>query len=239
MMEWKVISKNECEKIMGNWKSIGEVQADAPSQFIPLRDRLLQIFHSIKEELNIDKVKGREYEFDLRFSLELYLTLNNEFKVSEYEASNDSFWIFLSMKVIPDIVSWRWGIDAESRFFKQSRRIWLKVSWWYIHLSWQGSKEETFQILKDNTTDEVVQLVERSGSSGYRVKLCRQIMRYYGRQPVEIRSRNSNLFRGIMKLNTARLAVIEPALCEGEEEGYVKDLFSRFIANKEGIAVNH
>lgn len=50
-------------------------------------------------------------------------------------------------------------------------------------------------------------------------------MKHYGQQDIKLRSRGSKLFRRVMKLNTARLAVLEPALYERQEQGYVEDLF--------------
>lgn len=231
MIEWKILKKSECEEILSKWTDLADVKWDMSHDFEPIRDRLISLFDSVKEELAISSPKGKEYAFDFRFGIELYLILTEEFHISEYQASNDNFWIYLSMKVIPDVVFWRWGPAKNDRFYANSRRIYLKALWWYIHLSWQGSKEETYQILEQNTTDDVVQLVERSGPFGYRVNLCRVMMRLYNEYGTGLRGRNAKLFRRAMKLNTARLAVVEPALYEGEEEGYVRDLFKELIAN--------
>jgi hypothetical protein len=231
MMEWKVLKKSECEKILSTWTDSHDVKWDTSQDFEPIRDSLTKLHRSVKEELNINFPSGKEYAFDFRFGMGLYSILTKEFQISEYQASNDSFWIYLSMKVIPDVVFWRWGPSKNDRFYANSRRIYLKALWWYVHLSWQGSKEETYRVLEQNTTDEIVQLVERSGPFGYRVVLCRVMMRLYNEYGSGLRGRNNKLFRRAMKLNTARLAVLEPALYEGEEEGYVKELFQELIAN--------
>ncbi|MDN4066667.1 DUF6339 family protein [Paenibacillus vini] len=231
MMEWKVLKKSECEKILSQWTYPDDVKWDASHGFEPIRNRLTDLFQSIKEELAISSPSGKEYAFDFRFGMGMYLILTEEFRISEYQASNDSFWIYLCMKVIPDIVFWRWGSAKNDRFYASSRRIYLKALWWYVHLSWQGSKEKTYRVLEQNTTDEIVQLVERSGPFGYRVDLCRVMMRLYNEYGTGLRGRNNKLFRRAMKLNTARLAVVEPALYEGEEEGYVRELFQELIAN--------
>lgn len=135
------------------------------------------------------------------------------------------------MKVIPDIVAQRWGVDNASHYYERGTRIWLKSIWWYIHLSWQSDEESTIEILKNNTTDEILNLVERAGRHGYYLNVYRNIMYFFAKIPQERRyiateGKSDRLFRRIMKLNTARCIVIEPPLYLGGEREYVKDLFN-------------
>ena len=85
---------------------------------------------------------------------------------------------------------------------------------------------ETHDMLlsKNFTTDTIEALVERPGSEGYNVKLCRKIVEYYSR--ASYMGSMSELFRSVMKLNTARTMVMEPALCEDGIDGYVRALFT-------------
>ena len=154
------------------------------------------------------------------FAIRLYdiLGLNNNF--SNRAASNDEIWRFLSIRVIPDIVHSRWGMN-EARYMT-SRRIWLKNLWWYIHLSWNGDTERTYEILKNNTTDTVLQLVERPGV-GYYVSLYREIMLRYSC----INDPSRTLFRKVLKLNTALLPVTYPELISGGIKEYVSYLFRK------------
>lgn len=225
MAELKKFKRDELYQLIEQWKSPESIDLDVPVEYRHLRERLLSEHENIKEMLGIQSVKGREYQYDLRFALKLYSILNREMSLAVCRAAADEFWIFLGVKVFPDLVFWRGGAGAHSRFYSQSRRIWLKSLWWYVYLSWQGSEESTFKVLEHNSTDEIVQLVERSGTKGYRIELCRAIMKHYGQQDIKLRSRGSKLFRRVMKLNTARLAVLEPALYERQEQGYVEDLF--------------
>ena len=99
--------------------------------------------------------------------------------------------------------------------------------WWYIYLSIQNEDscdlKLTLKVLERNTTDEIVQLVERSGTAGYRVEVYREIMKYYS----EHRDKYDNsAFRKVMVLNTAKTKVVEPALIEGGVSEYVKELFN-------------
>lgn len=226
-MRWKTLSKAEAEKQMNSWGEIPSWEYDPEYQGV--RADLIDAMKEVATELNVDvsALKRETYNFDLRFGLKLYRILNERYSMDLRNASDDGVWRYMSIYVIPDIVYLRWGLKA-SRFWKESRRIWSKTLWWYIYLSWQGDYEKTFEVLKGNTTDEIVQLVERSGSSGYRVELCRKIIAKYGEIPEEHRTRSEQLFRKVLKLNTARVKVIEPALVPGGEAEYVKELFEYF-----------
>lgn len=220
---WKTLTKSDAAKTMLSWKADEIPTPSYDDKYNELREKLLdaekKTFAFIKQN-----PKKKDYFHDLIFGLELYEILNNDFNFSERNASNDEIWIYLSVKVVPDIVYNRWGL-TETRFFKQSRRIWLRTIWWYVHLSWAGSKQETFNLLKHHTTDEIVQLVERSGPRGYRIDLTREIMKQLGSTKEKF---DRNLFRRIMKLNTARLKVIEPYLAIGGVKQYVKELIEYF-----------
>ena len=156
-------------------------------------------------------------------------------------ASNDQVWIYLCVNIFPDVVHDRFPgckVKTESgtieknineeRFWKTRRRIYLKVIWWYIHLSMQldanndDDLEATLKVLNDNSTDEIVQIVERSGLAGYRVDVYRALMKYYS----ENRDKYDNtIFRRVMVLNTAKTQIVEPDLIDGGIEVYVKELF--------------
>jgi len=224
---WKLLSKSEALKDFNKW-SVDEVpEPSCEREMLELRQRLIEAEERVNSFINIseDSKNKEDYIFDLRFGLELYNVLEEQFEITTRDASNDEVWIYLSMKVVPDIIYNRWGM-SDTRFFKQSRRIWLKTLWWYIHLSWNGSIEETYNILKKFTTDEIVQLVERSGPNGYRIDVTREIMKQFGNR--QLNSFDRNLFRKVMKLNTARVKIVEPALTSGGTKKYVEELINYF-----------
>lgn len=190
------------------------------TNFGHLREVILQEKQTF---LSDETKKINSYAFDLHLGLVLYELLNNEYHFNERLAAQDEVWRFLSLEIFPDVVYERFGINDE-RFYKKTRRIWLKVIWWYIHLSWQGTVEQTYDILKDNSADEIIQLIDRSGSGGYRIAFTRELMR----QHHSFDRKSSKLFRRILKLNTARLNMIEPSLVEGGIEAYVADLYNYF-----------
>ena len=145
-------------------------------------------------------------------------------------AATEGVWRFLSVKVVPDIIALRYGKDHPDRFWKKPKRLWLRVIWWYIYLSWQGDEKSTADVLKNNSTDEIAQLVDRCGRGGYRVSLYREFMKKYSELDVSER-REKDIFRKTMKLNTARVQVIEPALVDGGERQYVDDLYNYFLSD--------
>lgn len=193
-----------------------------------LRDSLAETVNTVIASLEESNLVT-EYNIDLYVGLDLYEILNTKFGFCERLASQDDIWRYLSIVIIPDIIHKRHGLKA-SRYFEHPRRIWLKSLWWYIHLSWQGSKEKTFEILKHNTTDNIVQLIERTGLNGYRVEFSRKLMSelYYRFKDLP-GSQRTSLFRRIQKLSTARTKVIEPNLIDGGIDAYVKGLFEYFV----------
>lgn len=194
-------------------------------KYVQLREELLKSRDQVFDKLGLDNgLKGKEYQMDLLFGLELYEILSfGPNKVSNRQLGSDDMWRYLALKVIPDVVHFRWGKNAD-HFYYMTRRLYLKTLFWYIHLSWVGSKEATYELLKNNGTDVIASLVERPGI-GYYLDLYREIMKQYGLHKKDSRT----IFRPVMKLNTARLKVINPDLVEGGVEQYVADLFKAVI----------
>ncbi|MBW0768129.1 hypothetical protein [Mammaliicoccus lentus] len=191
--------------------------------FKEIRNQLIEIRDYIFEKYEYDNANKLDYKFDLLFGLKMYQVLNENVGFTNRVATNDDIWRYLSICVIPDIVHSRWELNEE-RFYKSPRRIWLKALWWYIHLSWRGNEEETYNILKDNTTDTVVQLVERPGI-GYHVEMYREIMYQYS----FIQDSSREVFRRLLKLNTATILTTTPELVEGGIKKYVKDLYNAVV----------
>ncbi|WP_093072133.1 hypothetical protein [Salisediminibacterium halotolerans] len=228
-MIWNQLNKKDAEIIFSEWNEDRPLPSHEPSDG-ELRELLINDFQSVLDDLGLeeeDVSSKQNYRVDLEFGLKLYERLFSFQSFSIRTASDNDFWRYLSVSVIPDIVFLRWGLN-ESRYWKEPRRIWLRTIFWYIHLSWQGSLEETRRILYDNSTDDIVQLVERIGSNGYREKFSRALMKYYGSYDKENKSRGQSVFRKVMKLNTAKVETIEPELYAEGEEIYVRELFEYF-----------
>lgn len=221
---WNTLSKSESEKqlkmaiennLKFNTSSLGELEI--------IRDELKAT------ERKICNIARSPYLFDLQFGLALYEILNRH-GFTTRQASDDAIWRFIAIRVIPDIVQWRYPSDKESkinedRFYKKALRIYPKTLWWYIHLSYRHNLETTEQILSTRmSTDTILQLVERAGNGGYRINLYREIMYQYSQCP------SSEVFRKVMKLNTVRVQAIEPELTEYGVVGYVEDLFKTILS---------
>lgn len=158
--------------------------------------------------------------YDISSGLALYRILGSA-SLDVRTAADDGLWRFLSIKVVPDLVAQRWAHFPEERFFRGRSRIWLRTIWWMIHLTWQGSEAQTRAVLEGVTSDTIVQLIERPGRAGFRIELTRALF-----MERSLRNPSQEQFRAIMKLNTARVLVIEPTLAEGGAAGYVQSLFS-------------
>lgn len=189
------------------------------NEYVELRNKFIFARDEIFEKYNLDGSNKLDYHFDLLYGLKVYEILNEEIGFVNRVATNDDVWRYLSICVIHDIVHARWGLNAD-HFYKTSRRIWLKTIWWYIDLSWRGNAEETYEILKGNSTDTILQLVERPGI-GYYKELYREIMLQYA----SLEDSSRNWFRRALKLNTARLITTSPELVDGGIIKYVEELF--------------
>lgn len=224
-MNWKEINREDSSDRFDEYCKTKETKC--PEEYQRLRDEILNLFVCTLSEIGIDPVdintKNYAYQVDYIFGLKFYQLLNDRYSMSIRAASTEGVWRFLSTCVVPDLVDMRYGLDHPDRFWKKPKRIWLRVIWWYIHLSWQGDEESTREILEDNSTDEILQLVDRCGRDGYRVDLYREIMKQYAKMDV-IERRKNQVFRKMMVLNTAKVQVIEPAFVDGGEKKYVDDL---------------
>lgn len=251
-MEWQLLSKNEAKIITDQWMTKYDdfkrnlsgwpqrLENSFSGDYQSLRKDIYADFcNAQKEAMKITDVKSKSYIQDLCFAIALHKTLSR-YGFSLRIASNDMVWMYLCVNVFPDIIYKRYGEDGKGipvdHYWRKSRRIYLKSLWWYIYLSWQNGTDEadsykkTFEILKNNSTDEILNLVERAGREGYRVDVYRHIMAEYANS--ELRGKVKQLLRKVMVLNTARTAVVEPNLAKGGVQGYVKELYSYFEEDK-------
>lgn len=223
MIKWENLTynpqraKEDFEQIKVSSRSFSPIELD--DNFMELRNQLISARDVVFEKYELEHVNKLDYSFDLLFGLEVYGILNNSIGFNNRVATNDSIWRYLSVKVIPDIVHARWGLK-DDRYYETPRRIWLKSIWWYIHLSWRGNTKDTHEILKTNTTDTILNLVERPGL-GYYVEVYRELMYQYA----SYEDSSRNLFRAVLKLNTAKLISTSPELVDGGIELYVESLF--------------
>lgn len=218
---------------MDSWRLLSprDEMPNVDRDYKEVRDDLERLFFKIKETTE------KDYFIDVRFGIALKEYFENKSWFSLRTASEVGFWRYLSLMVIPNVVKERWEFQ-EDHYWKKPKRIWLRTIWLYAYVSWNRDAETTREMLEQPmfTTDTILNLIERSGRKGMNIDLYRCIMKKYS-ESNELRlcyARGKNrepLFRAIMRLNTARTMVYEPALFEGGVEGYVKDLFKFFERN--------
>ena len=95
-----------------------------------------------------------EYSYDLKLALKVYEFFNQQQWFNDSVASNYGFWMYLSLKVIPEIIINRHGWMPEY-FYDKNVRIYIPTLYWYIHMSFQGDLEKTYNILKTLNTDYI------------------------------------------------------------------------------------
>lgn len=224
-MKWISMSIGDANKAFENIENGVLMSQDLNDDYQTLRTAMISKYNEIlnETELTDEGLVKNKYAFDVEIGALLYEVLE-DFQITMYEINDIGVWRYLSLVVVPEITLIRFGVHAD-RFYTNPRRLYLRTHWWYIYLSFQETMEETKNYLKGNTTDTVVQLVERAGRDGYNLELYREIIKRYP----EYRSLTiEGLFRKVMKLNTSKILVVEPALYKGGVEAYVKDLYEYF-----------
>ena len=237
-MQYLKMSKNRAEKWVNDkdmmkddtdwmvqkskWKAFEVDEYD--SRYDELRQKILSVYRNAMDK--------SDYELDLAVGICIYRELNLESGFTEQVACDDEVWIYLTCMVFPDITYLRYPNPkqgdihiAKKRFFSHTRRIWLKSLWWYIHLSWQGSEEDTLKALKEGSVDNINKLYEQPGR-GFRKDLTREFMLRYSQ--VESNKKTSILFEKIQKQNLVNCRTIEPILTSGGVAGYIEKLFNEF-----------
>lgn len=236
-MEIKTLNRGESQNAMLEWLANYPTLPSIDESYISIRNDLQILNKQIRKDIETNSLQNNSdsYYIDAHLGMAIYEYFWNQPGFSLRVAANDGFWRYLSLKVVPDIVSQRWGKDNKDHFWSRPTRIWLRSIWWYVHLTWQGDYESTKELLESPhfTTDTILNFEERTGRKGAYIEAYRYIMYYYGKVSEQdlkqySRSKNGNsddLFRVIMKLNTAKMMVIEPALYRGGARGYAKDLY--------------
>jgi len=172
------------------------------------------------------------YDYDLNFGIKLYEYFNNIKGFNESVASDYDFWRYLSIIVVPDIIEKRHGLTP-SYYYEKNVRIYLSTLWWYIHLTYQGDLNSTYDCLKDLNTDYILQLVERPGKNGVYLAITRCIIKYISKVSEVERNKKyngANLFRRVMIQNTAKVDNYN-LVFDDKVERYVISLFESCNVN--------
>ena len=218
------LSDASFEDLLSQWNSFSVEGYD--DSYSELRKRIIDTYIQYRNDSG--------YEIDMRVGLCLYKELSPNKGFSTVMANDDDIWRYLSCIVFPDITYKRYPPSKTDineghrlntkRFYAHTRRIWLKTLWWYIHLSWQGTEAQTYEVIKDFGTDTISDFIERPGK-GYRLPLFRTMMREYAK----VENKSAGLFNRIQKQNLVYCRSVEPALTDGAEAGYIKRLINQSI----------
>ena len=219
------LSRKEAIEAMNSWIANSFALPVLGKEYVDIRNDLLVLFDQSKEEA--DDTQG--YSMDVCFGAALYTYFKKRPWFTDRLASDDGFWRYISLRVVPDLVGKRWGNNNADHYYTKPSRIWLKTLWWYYYLSFNKDVETTKEMLLTDafSTDTILNLVERTGRSGTNILVYRGIMSKYA----AIEDAGPKVFRNIMKLNTAKAVVIEPVFCVGGIPGYVESLFNELSLN--------
>jgi len=238
----KTLNRGEAMTRMVDWiASNGQQLPAISSEYEEIRYDIKRMYQEVKVHC-LSLTSRKDYTLDVLFGLKLKKYLEEQTWFTNRIAADTDFWRYLSVMVVPDIVAERWSFDNEDHYWKKPTRIWLRSIWWYVELTWDVSDEVTKKrlLLPRFNTDTILNLVERVGKFGTNKVLYKRIIQVYSEIPENYitafkkRSKKSDdLFRAIMRLNTARSIVVEPSFCNGGESGYVKGLLSEFTNKKQ------
>lgn len=214
------------EDLVKHWSIYDIDEGTFDSSYADFRKELIECFKSALIETD-----GKmSYLLDLRMGIKLHELINPQNGFTVVMANDDDIWRYISVSVMPDITYLRYpkpeqnvreagGRINRKRFFTGTRRIWLKSLWWYIHLSWQGSADKTYEVLKNNATDNINKLIETPGR-GYRTELYRDMVREYN----ETFPHKAKDFGAMTKMNNVKCLTVEPAFTADGIKGYTKML---------------
>ena len=226
MMKIERLSRKEAIEAMNSWIANSFALPTLGKDYAEIRNDLVTMFSQSQDEAEI--VQG--YEMDVCFGAALFGYMKQKPWFTDRLASDDGFWRYLSLRVVPDLVGERWGNTNADHYYTKPSRIWLKTMWWYFYLSFNKDVETTKEMLLSEafSTDTILNLVERTGRSGTNISVYRNIMSKYA----SLEDVSDKVFRSIMKLNTAKAVVIEPVFSTGGVSGYVDSLFNELSLNE-------
>ena len=224
--EW--IDNNTLPKIENGFSLSNEYE----QEYKDLRNFIYNNYLPLKRELVAGNIKP--YDLDYKLSLCFYDYISSQSWFNSRIAANEDFWRFISMKIIPDIISSRFDQLDKRHFYSKGTRVYPYTLYWYTYLSWQDSLEKTESVVESSrfSTDTIVGLVERTGRNGTFIILYRKIMGYFATFETAIKLDYISLFRSVMKLCMAKTQVIDPDLCDGGPNKYAQILINECIKKR-------
>lgn len=137
---------------------------------------IASLIRSVATESGYPQLVGRSDK--ARFDARVAVNLHKEMEIGRSEASEPGIWSFLCIRVLPDIVHWRFGPGPSAdRFLGRNRgvRNALGRLWWRAELLASGGDAVDLALLGE---DQIVQIAERPTIAS-NVTLAREIARQY------------------------------------------------------------
>lgn len=247
-MDWKLLEKDKARATLKEIEDLNEseffnyrkkwtdlIANSLTNEYLELRKEIIQAYQEAEVIAEKDGGNKKIYYFDAAFCIKVYKILNS-YGMNVRHASCNKIWYYINVKVLPDIIYKRFKKEISDnpkrinydRYIDISRRLYFKSLWWYAHLSAQfDSKNEideakTLEVLKPQTTDTIAQLVERSGSLGYRVDFSRALLLKLTEDLPSKVAKQEEFLRGIMCMYTATTPVVEPGFVDSNKDVALK-----------------
>ena len=256
-MDWNRCSKSEVKEFVDRMNRDGQFYDENIRQILDpqpgdvystIHERLRSRYLECKSKISNGEYKdyrSAEYAMDLDMGHEIMIVLH-DYEFTPRDASDDEIWLYFNRYVIPDIIFDRFSKGeakrrpelVPDRFYDNSRRFYPKMLWWYYYISWQPVSEDWYEclkttkdILRNNQSNDISQLIERAGT-GYPLAVYKEIMEQYA---IVVRNRRStdDLLNKVLKLNIVRMQSIEPELMPGGISDYVHGLFEEVCGSYE------
>lgn len=161
-------------------------------------------------------------------------SLLTDFGIPFGEAIRPEMWAWLTIELVPHLVSWRWGdrlgMVKPERYGGPIVRNTLGRLWYEGNRLDRGAEhEDRWGLSRSFTSDQSVALLERPGLAGNR-HLCLAVGEVWSAMPAA--SRKEQLFRDAMKLLTVRAGVVRfDVLSDLALRGVVVECFASVAGN--------
>lgn len=169
------------------------------------RNEIIELRHKVVElalkygfgNLNT-KITSSKNDFDREFSILIFTEMN----ITASVAATIQSFLFINLKVIPDIIYWRWG-NIKERFINL-RRNYSGTQWWRYYL-FAGNQEEENFYKKLNETD-ISEIFERPNTRGFEDNAKNVLVWFKDLEKNNVEINTRDLFRTSIKKFNAELA---------------------------------
>jgi hypothetical protein len=177
---------------------------------------VLEKVHALKNEALVDRSLQ---EAKLYFDNSLAKSFHTIFPMAPSQAAKIEVWLYLSVRLFPEIISWRWAdssgkINTEDRIFAHlTDRHALARLWWQSALL-----APEFLVVKGDTRD---QISERGRTLLSRPKVSNSILKWFSVSGLNIANESEIIKQAASQLTKAFALIPVDLLSEEEVESMV------------------